>query len=159
MRVEPEPLRLPGELPRPAEPPAARGALHWLLLIALVSAPAIVFATARGLEPDPRGHGTHEQLGLAPCGFLARTGRPCPGCGVTTSLALLARGRLRAAALHQPLGPASFAALLAAAAWALRRHLGGADLRRALEDSPWRRLFLWSAVLVLAAWAYRWLSA
>ena len=35
-----------------------------------------VLAVARRLEPDPRGFGTHEQLGLSPCAFRATTGRP-----------------------------------------------------------------------------------
>ena len=30
---------------------------------------------ARRLEPDPRGFGTHTQLGLRPCSFLRATGR------------------------------------------------------------------------------------
>lgn len=153
--AEPDDVRLPGELPRPAEPRGPRGALHWVLLAMLALAPAAVLAIGRGLEPDPRGHGTHEQLGLEPCGFLARTGRPCPGCGVTTSLALLARGRLREAAGLQPLGPASLAALVAAALWGARRHLGGDDLARAFGHLRWRRMVAWSSALVLAAWTYK----
>jgi Protein of unknown function (DUF2752) len=49
---------------------------------------------ARRLEPDPRGFGTHTQLGLRPCVFLAVTGRLCPTCGMTTSFAWLTRGRI-----------------------------------------------------------------
>jgi Protein of unknown function (DUF2752) len=56
------------------------------------------------LEPSPAGHGTHVQLGLPPCGFLALTGLPCPGCGLTTSFVHLLRGELSAAALANPLG-------------------------------------------------------
>jgi hypothetical protein len=45
-------------------------------------------------EPDgtPRRLGTHPQLGLPPCEFLVRFGRPCPGCGMTTSFSLLMHG-------------------------------------------------------------------
>ena len=46
------------------------------------------------LEPDPRGFGTHTQLGLRPCAFLTATGRLCPSCGMTTSYAWLARGQI-----------------------------------------------------------------
>ncbi len=53
--------------------------------------------TARGLTPDPRGFGTHEQLGLTPCSFYRWTGRECPTCGATTAWALLLRGDLAAA--------------------------------------------------------------
>jgi hypothetical protein len=52
------------------------------------------FLVARGIEPDPRGYGTHEQFGLPACTFLQTTGLPCPSCGMTTSFAYLARGRL-----------------------------------------------------------------
>jgi hypothetical protein len=47
--------------------------------------------TAKGLTPDPRGFGTHEQLGLTPCSFYRWTGRECPTCGATTAWALLLR--------------------------------------------------------------------
>ena len=38
------------------------------------------------IVPSDRGFGTHKKLGMISCGYLARTGYPCPGCGVTTSL-------------------------------------------------------------------------
>ncbi len=53
-----------------------------------------LLAVARKLEPDPRGFGTHTQLGLRSCAFLNATGRLCPTCGMTTSFAWLTRGRL-----------------------------------------------------------------
>jgi len=49
---------------------------------------------ARMLVPDPRGFGTHTQLGLTPCGFLTMTGRLCPTCGMTTSFAWVVRGKV-----------------------------------------------------------------
>ncbi|GAC1465419.1 MAG: DUF2752 domain-containing protein [Isosphaeraceae bacterium] len=52
-----------------------------------------VFLVARRLEPDPKGYGTHTQLGLPPCHFAWVTGRPCPSCGMTTSFAWFVRGR------------------------------------------------------------------
>src|SRR6185312_12826777 len=57
----------------------------WLAAFALALASMLV--VARGLEPDPRGFGTHTQLGLWPCAFRATTGRSCPTCGMTTSFA------------------------------------------------------------------------
>ena len=53
-----------------------------------------VMGIARWLVPDPRGFGTHTQLGLSPCLFAAATGKLCPTCGMTTSFAWFARGRL-----------------------------------------------------------------
>ncbi len=46
------------------------------------------------LEPDARGHGTHQQLGLPPCTLVALCGVRCPTCGMTTSWAAVVRGRL-----------------------------------------------------------------
>ena len=45
------------------------------------------------LRPDPRGWGTHEQLGLPRCTLLALSGWRCPACGMTTSWAHFAHGR------------------------------------------------------------------
>lgn len=53
-----------------------------------------LLATARWLTPDVRGLGTHEQLGLPPCGFYLWYGLPCPSCGMTTSWAWLTRGEI-----------------------------------------------------------------
>lgn len=70
-----------------------------------------VLAVAVWVTPNPRGFGTHKKLGLAPCGFLVRTGFPCPTCGMTTSFSYTVRGRFGAAFHAQPLG-----AILAVAA-------------------------------------------
>jgi hypothetical protein len=50
---------------------------------------------ATSVRPDPRGYGTHEQLGLAPCGFRTLFHIPCPTCGGTTSFAHFVRGEWR----------------------------------------------------------------
>lgn len=62
---------------------AAAGLMLGIVLLLLV---------ASRLTPDPRGFGTHEQLGLRPCSFYGLTGRPCPTCGATTAWALLLDG-------------------------------------------------------------------
>jgi hypothetical protein len=64
-----------------------------------------LLALTRWLTPDARGLGTHEQLGLPPCGFYLWYGLPCPSCGMTTSWAWLARGDIFQAA-HQHFGGA-----------------------------------------------------
>ena len=56
------------------------------------------FALAYRLEPDPRGYGTHQRLGLPPCTIRAVFGIPCPSCGMTTSFANITKGRFQAAA-------------------------------------------------------------
>ena len=45
------------------------------------------------LEPDPRGFGTHQKLGLPSCSFRVMFGVPCPSCGMTTSFSLFTKGR------------------------------------------------------------------
>ena len=55
------------------------------------------------LRPDPRGHGTHQQLGMAPCGMML-LGLPCPTCGMTTAFAHTVRGHFLQAAWAQPTG-------------------------------------------------------
>jgi Protein of unknown function (DUF2752) len=50
------------------------------------------FLLSSRLQPDPRGFGTHEGLGLPPCTFRLLAGLPCPSCGMTTSFANFVRG-------------------------------------------------------------------
>ena len=57
------------------------------------------------LRPSPDGHGTHQQLGLPPCGSVILFDRPCPGCGLTTSWTATIHGRLAEAFQAHPLGP------------------------------------------------------
>ncbi|GJQ26732.1 MAG: hypothetical protein HBSAPP02_17640 [Phycisphaerae bacterium] len=56
------------------------------------------------LKPDPRGYGTHEALGMEPCGFVFMMGLPCPTCGMTTSFAYLMHGQPLASLKAQPAG-------------------------------------------------------
>ena len=80
--------------------------------IALLAAAALV--TAASLEPSSGGYGTHRQFSLPACSFLARTGYPCPSCGMTTSMTAMAHGDVSAAGRAHPFGVALFlgAALL-----------------------------------------------
>jgi len=107
------------------------------------------------VEPDPRGFGTHEQLGLAPCKSMDTIGIPCPGCGVTTSVSLLWQGEPWASFLNQPFGflfglLAPLAALLA-----IYRHLRGADIYEDALKVRWGKLLLGFASVMLLAWIYK----
>lgn len=57
------------------------------------------------LTPSPAGHGTHTQLGLAPCASASTLGRPCPGCGLTTSFTATVHGQLLTAFKANAFGP------------------------------------------------------
>ena len=72
---------------------------------------------ARCLVPDPRGLGTHQQLGLPPCTFRVLFGRPCPACGMTTAWANVLRGRLPPALRANVTGTLLCGLDLAAVGW------------------------------------------
>lgn len=61
------------------------------------------------LTPKPEGHGTHTELGLPPCPCVLIFGRPCPGCGLTTSFTNLIHGRFGDAFRAHPIGPILYA--------------------------------------------------
>jgi uncharacterized membrane protein len=74
----------------------------WYLVIAGLS--FVLLLIARLLRPSANGFGTHQQLGLPPCAFLHFTGIPCPGCGLTTSVAHAARLHFYESIATQPFG-------------------------------------------------------
>ena len=86
-----------------SEPAASRRDLAGSAFLSLGWA----FATVVGLflKPDAQGHGTHQRLGLPPCPSVLLFGRPCPGCGLTTSWTALLHGDLSLAFRAHALGP------------------------------------------------------
>ncbi len=97
--------------------PATRGPRRTAALVA--AAGWSVFLLAAWLSPyeadgRPRLSGTHRQLGLPACQFRELFAIPCPGCGMTTSVALLVHGD--AAAAWRANGAAPVIAVVAAAA-------------------------------------------
>lgn len=56
----------------------------------------IPLITARILQPNLSGLGTHQQLGLPPCSMRVLIGIRCPACGMTTSWSHFTRGHLAA---------------------------------------------------------------
>ncbi len=83
------------------KPGGDRGFRQWFLrAVALLVAvlPISAFIVASRLQPDSRGLGTHQQLGLPPCSMRMMFGIRCPGCGMTTSWAYFTQGEWLASA-------------------------------------------------------------
>jgi len=73
---------------------------HALLLLGVL----VMVGVGLYLTPDPAGHGTHQQLGLPPCTIYYLTGRPCPSCGLTTSVSAILHGQFGLAWRANPMG-------------------------------------------------------
>lgn len=93
--------RLQSLLCVPSQSPVLSSAER-ILLSAAAALVAAGWILAACLIPDPRGHGTHQQLGLPPCTIRVVLGLPCPACGLTTSASLLMRGQIAAAGRVNP---------------------------------------------------------
>ena len=124
---------------------------HRVLWGLILGGALAVLVLARWLTPHPAGLGTHEQLGLPPCGVYAWLGLPCPACGLTTAFAHLARGEVMSSLEAQPLGLPLYAL-----SWALvpislrglwRGHPLSAYLQR-IDANRWAVFFVLSALLV-----------
>ena len=114
-----------------------------------------IFVIAIYLKPDPRGFGTHQQLGLPPCTFKALTGFGCPHCGMTTSFSNIVRGRFDAAWMANPLGILLASAFALSIPWCLGTAFSG---RWIWTDRPFQ-WFVWGMIvyltLAIAVWLVR----
>lgn len=122
------------------------------LSLGCLAASLAVIAASVALEPDPRGHGTHEQLGLPPCGFLRDHGVPCISCGMTTAFVAMAHGDPLFAVRANPFGALLF--LLAAVAPFYFGHAAvtGLDPFRFLRHRRAAVLLPLGGALLLANW-------
>ncbi len=130
-----------------------RGRRRAALIVAIAC--FALLAVAATLSPAGAGHGTHRQLGLPPCGWVAGFGIPCPTCGMTTAFASAADGDLVSSFLTQPMGcilalATAAAALVSTYVAATGSAIGGHLLRLVTPKVGW-----WVAGLILAAWIYK----
>jgi hypothetical protein len=124
-----------------------------LLLSGLILATAL--GVARGLEPSSRGYGTHRQMGLPPCTFVALFDMRCPSCGMTTAWANMVRGNLMAA-LSANTGGALLAVLaVVASPWMIISAVRGRTVGRIPRDSVLAAGAGFVALITLADWAVR----
>lgn len=111
------PSSSPSFIPNP-EPPGFPIGQRGRALLAVLSLALIAgFCLGAWLQPDPRGFGTHRQLGLPPCSVRLLFGIPCPSCGMTTSIAYLMRGQLMESFRANPAGLALGIACAALVPW------------------------------------------
>ena len=119
-----------------------RGQLVWFLAWVAVTVLGMI------LTPNDTGHGTHSQLGLPPCGSAVVFGRPCPGCGMTTSVSALVHLDVAGAARAHPLGPFMYALFTASAFASLYGFVRG---RRLNTDSVAFNRLMWAVAIAFLA--------
>mgnify|MGYP000846371592 CR=1 FL=1 len=84
-----------------------------------VAGTVTVLVLSRLLTPNPTGWGTHTEILPLPCVWHVLTGLPCPGCGLTTAFAWMARGDGAAAWRCNPLGPPAYVLTWVLLVWSL----------------------------------------
>lgn len=133
----------------------SRTQAHWVLLALVPACVVVLLVLGFFVEPAPSGYGTHTQLGLRPCASLAWFHLPCPGCGVTTSVALAAHGRPVAAFVNQPFGLVVAVLLALYPLWALAQLARGRDLYASLARLSARNWMIFLGASILGAWLYK----
>ncbi len=127
---------------------------RWVSALLLAASSALL-AVGVQLDADRSGYGTHVQLGLPPCGFLASCGVPCATCGMTTAFTHAVHGSLLAALVVQPTG-ALFALLVAIVAIVSGYALICGVCLAPLGHWLWRpRSALLLGAIVVGSWAYK----
>jgi len=125
------------------------------LLVAFALVLLAMLVVARRLEPDPRGYGTHERLGLWPCAFKATTGRPCPSCGMTTSFAWFTRLEPARSWRANPAGSLLAPTCLALIPWLLLASARGRPAPFRSLEQPLVVLAVAVVALTLISWTVR----
>jgi hypothetical protein len=118
----------------------------WVGHALVVLSVALMVGVGLYLHPDPSGHGTHQQLGLPPCSIYFFTGRPCPSCGLTTSVSAWLHGDGRLGWRANPFG---IVVLLIAIGVGLNS-LMVLLFRRSLRLHP--LLLNWGLILLILGW-------
>lgn len=126
-----------------------------MIAAAVAVAVAVVLSLARLLSPDPRGLGTHEQLGLFPCPSAWLFRIPCPFCGMTTAFALMAHGQVAAAFRVQPAGALAFIVAVVVLVAAACAALSGRWFPAPAPERIAARVLPYAVALLLAAWVYK----
>jgi hypothetical protein len=123
------------------------------LLVAFALILVGILGVASRLEPDPKGFGTHTQLGLLPCAFRVAMGRPCPTCGMTTSFAWFVRANLVQSWRANPSGSLIAATSLVLIPWLLVVAVWGRPWPFRYLEQPLVGLSVAVVALTLISWS------
>ena len=139
-------------------PSVERPVVPWsgrLLALGVAAAAMAVLVIAVHLPPNPKGLGTHQQMGFPSCNFLATTGLPCPTCGMTTSFSWFVRGNWIASFWVQPMGFV-LAIITGTCFWAgVYITLTGRPIHRLLKQIPMVWLICGLMGFGIAAWGWK----
>lgn len=114
-----------------------------------------VLSLGAWLNPSPQGHGTHKQLGLAPCMWAVALDKPCPTCGMTTSFSHAGEGSWIQAAKTQPMGML-LVLITATVFWgASVQAITGARINTVIQPALRPRVFLILGIALVGAWIYK----
>ena len=123
-------------------------------LAVLLAAASIVWALLQ-VQPDGRGHGTHEQLGMQPCPWPIQYGIPCPTCGCTTAAAQLVSLSPVRAFVTQPFGAALALAGLVIAGVAAHALVTRRSFVEQVASWRYGTFAVAAIVLLLLSWGYK----
>lgn len=126
-----------------------------LLGLMLFIPTASLLSVAAWVTPDTEGHGTHTQLGMAPCGFVERTGLPCATCGMTTSFAHAADGSLISSFVTQPAGAVLAVTTAMVCLFSFYAMVMGVNLLPIFRIAWQPKVIVLFGVLVMGAWIYK----
>ena len=136
-------------------PPAVVGPKLRLVAGLIATVFLAVLVIARLLPPDERGFGTHERLGLPPCGMILTSGLPCPSCGMTTSFSLMMHGRPLSAFVAQPAGATLCLGAMIGFVLAVHAAATGRVIQVDWERIGAVRLMLGFALFVVGGWGLK----
>ena len=125
------------------------------VLLIVAAGLAGLLGLSRTLVPDPRGFGTHLQLGLRPCTFITVTGRLCPTCGMTTAFAWMTRGRVDQSWRANPAGCVFALFSIPLMAWFVVSAVRNEPVGFRSLSGPMMGLLTAGVVFCLASWLVR----
>ena len=126
-----------------------------LLTVLLGVGIVVVFGIAVWLKPDPRGFGTHQQLGMPPCTFRTLIGVNCPHCGLTTSFSWFVRGQFANSMKANPAGLTLASAGILILIWSIVVSIRGTLV---ITHEPGRDMLIGFGIWVLfsvVVWVFR----